>query len=86
MYVSLLIFSLRVAFVSPAKEIRAAALRALRHLLQTEEQAKVVLNQRLDVFITRLFTCIFVYFIAPLTRDKTLSSWTKINFYPLIEF
>ncbi len=39
--------------MSPAKEIRAAALRALRHLLQTHEQAKAVLIQRLDIFIAR---------------------------------
>ncbi len=48
-----LIHSLRVAFVSPAKEIRAAALRALRHLLHTREQAKTVVSQRIDIFIAR---------------------------------
>ena len=46
-------FSLKVAFVSPAKEIRAASLRALRHLLQTPEQAKIVIKQRMDIFVSR---------------------------------
>eukprot|EP00794_Sanderia_malayensis_P007811 gene7810-8657_t len=48
-----ILICLRVAFVSPAKEIRAASLRALRHLLQTEEQTRAVLFQRLDIFIVR---------------------------------
>ena len=45
--------SLKVAFVSPAKEIRAAGLRALRHFLQTPEQAQAVFSQRMDILIAR---------------------------------
>eukprot|EP00795_Rhopilema_esculentum_P004459 gene4459-20702_t len=48
-----IVMCLKVAFVSPAKEIRAASLRALRHLLQTPEQAKIVINQRMDIFVSR---------------------------------
>ena len=39
--------------ISPAKEVRAAALRAFRHLLLDEDSLKVILGLRIDIFVMK---------------------------------
>lgn len=47
------LFSLMLALVSTAKEVRAAGLRAFRHLFFDEKTLSKMLDFRIDVFVVR---------------------------------
>ena len=47
------ISSLMLALVSTAKEVRAAGLRAFRHLFSDEKTLSKILDFRIDIFVVR---------------------------------
>ena len=50
---SSLFCSLRVAIVNKSKEVRAAAVRALRYLFTDENSFSKMMKLRVDIFIVR---------------------------------
>lgn len=45
--------SLRLCLADTAKEIRVAGFRALRHLIQSEDDVRVIMRMHLEIFIVR---------------------------------
>ncbi|RUS19260.1 hypothetical protein BC937DRAFT_87759 [Endogone sp. FLAS-F59071] len=48
--------SLRLCLADTAKEIRVAGFRALRHLIQSEDDVRVIMRMHLEIFIVRALT------------------------------
>jgi hypothetical protein len=54
-----LVFSLRVALVHEASQVRAAALRAVRYLLKEEKDVRILNKLRYPCLISRYVICAF---------------------------